>query len=260
MGPLPSPTLISACLDDMVQALSDRGEPSEARRADNARAAMTVILSFLPGDVLQMMLAGQAAMFNALIADAGRDVLRGMADTLKLRAQANVTGMGRVLSKHLDTLIRLQGRLPSVRAKGKAAAAAKDTDVETGVEMGSGFGHDAPPDPVDSAAAGSVSMPVDKASMDKASVDKAPSVPVNGAAAGARPVPAGEALPMAVNAARAVEMPDIPDPSTWRRPETESWLDDPYKEWVLDTPAALAARAAVPEVKRKTAALSIARG
>ena len=252
MGPLPSPTLISACLDDMVQALSDRGEPSEARRADNARAAMTVILSFLPGDVLQMMLAGQAAMFNALIADAGRDVLRGMADTLKLRAQTNVTGMGRVLSKHLDTLIRLQGRLPSVRAKGKAAAAAKDTGVETGIEMGSGFEHDAPPDPVDSAAAGPVSMPVDKASMDKASVDKAPFVPVNGAA--------GEALPMAVNAARAVEMPDIPDPSTWRRPETESWLDDPYKEWVLDTPAALAARAAVPEVKRKTAVLSIARG
>ena len=128
-------------------------------------------MGLMPRDVLQMMLAGQAAMFNALIADAGRDVLRGMADTLKLRAQANVTGMGRVLSKHLDTLIRLRGRLPSVRAKGKAAAAAKDTGVETniemgvemGVEMGSGFEHDAPPDPVDSAAAGPVSMPVDKA-------------------------------------------------------------------------------------------------
>jgi hypothetical protein len=109
-GPLPAPILISACCDDIISALADRPGASEAARLAIARGSMSLILSFLPQDVLQMMLAGQAVLFNRLAADGARDVLRGMKDTLKLRAQTNVTNMGRLTAKHLDTLIRLQDR------------------------------------------------------------------------------------------------------------------------------------------------------
>ena len=77
---------------------------------------MGLIMGLMPRDVLQMMLAGQAALMNTLIADAGSDVLRGMVDRLKLKAQANVTAMSRVMLAQLENLMRLQ-HLPDKAAR-----------------------------------------------------------------------------------------------------------------------------------------------
>ena len=77
---------------------------------NRARAIMTLILSFLPLDAMQMMVAGQAVLFNALSADAAGDLMRGMTDARKPRTRADMIRMGLLTAKHLDTLIRLQGR------------------------------------------------------------------------------------------------------------------------------------------------------
>ena len=92
-----------------------------------ARGTMTVILAFMPSDTMQLMVAGQAVLFNALSANAAYDMNRGMKDGMKLRAQAQATAMGRLASKHIDTLIKLQGRLPTARK----AKPAEETEAET---------------------------------------------------------------------------------------------------------------------------------
>jgi hypothetical protein len=68
-------------------------------------------MSFRPQDSVQLMLAGQAVLFNVLTVESAGDVLCGMAGPVKSRARSNVTAMGRIVSRHLDTLVKLQGRL-----------------------------------------------------------------------------------------------------------------------------------------------------
>jgi hypothetical protein len=116
--------LARAVLDGLISAMSGRGNPGPENKAARARDLWAVVAACEPQDAIQTMLIGQALMFNELIADGGRDVLAGMMDTLKLRAQSNVTGMGRVLHQHVGTFLRL-------RDKSDAAAATNAKVGET---------------------------------------------------------------------------------------------------------------------------------
>jgi hypothetical protein len=107
-----SPVLIGACLDDLTRVLADRPAVPEDQRCSHAAAVRSLILSFQPRDTLQLLLAGQAVLFAALTIDGSGDVLDGAAASPDPRARSSVTAMGRIVAKHIDTLIKLQGALP----------------------------------------------------------------------------------------------------------------------------------------------------
>jgi hypothetical protein len=98
--------LVTPALDSIVRALSDRGDPSEAERLARGNQYLTLILSFLPKDATDLMLAGQTVVFNELLADGARDVLRGMMDTMKQRSQTTLVSMGRLTQGHIDRLAK----------------------------------------------------------------------------------------------------------------------------------------------------------
>jgi hypothetical protein len=102
--------LAKALLDGLISGIADRGNRTPADKAARTRDLWAVIAACEPQDAIQTMLIGQALMFNELIADGGKDVLAGMMDTLKLRAQSNVTGMSRVLHQHVGTFLRLRDK------------------------------------------------------------------------------------------------------------------------------------------------------
>ena len=102
--------LARALLDGLISGIADRGNRAPADKAARARDLWAVIAECEPQDAIQTMLIGQALMFNELIADGGKDVLAGMMDTLKLRAQSNVTGMSRALHQHVGTFLRLRDK------------------------------------------------------------------------------------------------------------------------------------------------------
>jgi len=108
--------LARAVLGGLISAMSDRGNPAPADKAARARDLWAVVASCEPQDAIQTMLIGQALMFNELIADGGKDVLAGMMDTLKLRAQSNVTGMGRTLHQHVGMFLRLRDKSDAATA------------------------------------------------------------------------------------------------------------------------------------------------
>jgi hypothetical protein len=119
--------LAKALLDGLISGIADRGNRSPADKAARARDLWAVIAACEPQDAIQTILIGQALMFNELIADGGKDVLAGMMDTLKLRAQSNVNGMSRALHQHVGTFLRL-------RDKSDAAVAATNAKVSETVE------------------------------------------------------------------------------------------------------------------------------
>jgi hypothetical protein len=108
--------LARAVLDGPISALSGQGNPAPADKAARARDLWAVIAACEPRDAIQTMLIGQALMFNELIADGGKDVLAGMMDTLKLRAQSNVNGMSRSLHQNVGTFLRLRDKSDAVTA------------------------------------------------------------------------------------------------------------------------------------------------
>ena len=204
---LPAPDVIFACLEGVLQALCDRpGETGDQRRV-RQKASMGLIMGLMPRDVLQMMLAGQAALMNTLIADAGSDVLRGMVDRLKLKAQANVTAMSRVMLAQLENLMRLQ-HLPDKAAR-----------------------------PVVTPAAAKHVEPVrEKPVREELSREKP---------AAARTPPSTQSPVETVAMAAQEPACAVEGPVTEKAgAEKGAWLDNPCQERVLETPVDIAARTA----------------
>ncbi|MSP00104.1 MAG: hypothetical protein EXR07_03490 [Acetobacteraceae bacterium] len=103
------PIMIGVCLDGLTHALADRPGIPEAHRAAHAGATRSLILAFKPQDALQLMAASQGVLFAALAADGLRDLVSATSEPLKPRARSSIIAMGRLVSKHMDTLIKLQG-------------------------------------------------------------------------------------------------------------------------------------------------------
>ena len=122
-------------LDDLALALAGGPEMPEEQRTAAAEAAKHLLRALAPQDSIQLMIAGQAVLFNALTIDAAREILNGLAVTLRIRARSNTTAMGRLVAKHLDTLIKLQGRLKPAAVKEESpeapAVSAEPEPVQT---------------------------------------------------------------------------------------------------------------------------------
>ena len=72
----PDPTPIGVCIDDLARVLSDRPCVPADRRDAHAGAVKRLINAFEPRDAVQLIAAGQAVLFNALIVDGAGDILR----------------------------------------------------------------------------------------------------------------------------------------------------------------------------------------
>ncbi len=199
--------LVTPALDGIVRAISDRGNQTEPQRLAKANDALILILSFLPCDAIDTMLAGQTVLFNEVLADSARDVLRGMADTMKPRALSGIISLGRLIHGHLD---RLKAR--GVQPYRTEVASPQPEKREAPAAM--------PPNP-------------------KPPQPPRPAAPAQPTPPRTAPIPAatGTKPPTPVEAKR--------DATTAQTsPAETSWLDSPYEQWVIETPADLAARAA----------------
>jgi hypothetical protein len=184
--------LLEPALTTIVGALADRGDPSGPAFDTRAIEAWTVIQSLQPRDAIDLMLSGQLLALHEMFADGTRDVLRGMADTMKQRSQTTLVAMARVAQGHIDRLEK-RGMQP-YRTEVPAAQPRQQPAEAPAAEP-------APPE--------------------AASPEQRP--------AAAEENPAATPEPVAIAAAATTGEP--------------SWLDAPYQEWVLDTPAALLAEA-----------------
>ena len=97
-------------LDGVMGALTARGDLTPEQKQTRARGLWAVVANCEPRDAIQTMLVGQCLLFNEMIADGGRDVLVGMMDTLKSRAQSNLNGLSRALQQNIAMLVRLRDK------------------------------------------------------------------------------------------------------------------------------------------------------
>jgi hypothetical protein len=261
----PSPfhlaNLVAPAVDSIVNAISDRGGQTEAQRRTRADDAETLIMSFQPRDVAELVLAAQTVAFNELFADSTRDVLRGLDDTHKARLLSSLLGMGRMTQGHLDRL-KTRGNQPFQTEVAAANATASEQPAAPA----------AAPRPIAAANA----RPAPAAPPAKATPREQPALAVTATtiAPSGKATPGGKALPQPAlitvaatstpPSAKAMPgdkpAPQPPLPLAFERPRNTasdeqpdvetSWLDEPYDQWIVETPAALAATRAAEAMAR----------
>jgi hypothetical protein len=194
--PAPHPHHVSQlygpALGGIVHALADRGEQTAAEYQARADDAWTLVQSFQPRDTIDLMLTGQFITMNELFADASRDILRGMSDSLKQRARSSAVAMGRLALAQVGELER-RGIQPY-----RTDPVAEQRPVQTA-----------------------------ETQTTEASADE----PVK------QPQPNAAAAPAQLSAAAPQPAPSEPAPPA----EETSWVDEPYQEYLEETPAMLAA-------------------
>ena len=179
--------------------------------------------------MVDLLLSGQLIAFNAVFADAAGTLLRGMEDTAKQQTMSSLVAMGRVTQGHVDRLAK-RGNQPYL-----SVVAAQPT-ARPAVPPGP------PPEARPEAANTAVEAPL-------AVMSGGPPPP---AAAPPAVAPAAAAAPLPV---RAPEPPSDCEPAPRHAPSTArtpppddapppevSWLDEPYQEYVIETPGLLLAR------------------
>jgi hypothetical protein len=103
-------SLVADLLRGIVEAVADRPGETEARRFDRQQTAAFSVMGFRPRDAVEIMVSGQCVMFNHVLADGTRDLLRAEMEAIRLRIRPQLTAMGNTFLKHLAQLTRLQTR------------------------------------------------------------------------------------------------------------------------------------------------------
>jgi hypothetical protein len=102
--------LITELLRGLADAVADRPGESEAQRFARHQTAIFSIMAFHPRDAIETMLAGQCVMFDLLLRDAARDLLRNETAPGKLRIRSQIAALAKIFLKHLEQLGQLRGR------------------------------------------------------------------------------------------------------------------------------------------------------
>jgi hypothetical protein len=96
---------------DVIETVADRPGDSPARRLTRQQTTASTIMSFLPRDPVETMLAGQCVIFDHLLRDGAHDTLRGQQQEIKLRARPQILATGKMFLAHLDRLAQMRTRL-----------------------------------------------------------------------------------------------------------------------------------------------------
>jgi hypothetical protein len=102
--------LFSHVVGDMAKAVCERNGESEQQKFVRSQAAVHTIMSFLPRDVIEAMLAGHCVMFHAVMTDSIHETLRGEIDTMRRGTRSNIVALNKVFCGNLDRLERHQSR------------------------------------------------------------------------------------------------------------------------------------------------------
>jgi hypothetical protein len=102
--------LTTEIIRGVLEAVAERGGESEAQRFARHQTTVFSVMAFLPRDAVETMLAGQCVIFDHLLRDGARDLLRGQAEQIKLRARPQIVATGNAFLRHLTQITRLQTR------------------------------------------------------------------------------------------------------------------------------------------------------
>jgi hypothetical protein len=119
----------------LIAAVADKPFPTPERKAAAQQTVVCTVMAYQPRDPIEMMMAGQCVVYDHLLLDGARDMLRGQMDEHKIRTRPGVLASGKMFLQTMAMLTRIQARpeaelafARSVPDKAKQAKPAPDTE------------------------------------------------------------------------------------------------------------------------------------
>jgi hypothetical protein len=97
-------------LGGVVETVAGRPGQSQEQRLLREQTTVYSVMGFQPRDPVELMLAGHCVIFDHLLRDGARDLLRNHAEDIKLRARPGTLASGKMFLTSLNTLRRWQNR------------------------------------------------------------------------------------------------------------------------------------------------------
>src|ERR1019366_3782970 len=94
----------------IVDTVADLPGLTREQRLLKQQTTVFSVMSFRPRDPLELMLAGQCVIYDAMLRDGARDLLRGQPEEIKLRTRPINLASGRMFLTTLHTLLRMRDR------------------------------------------------------------------------------------------------------------------------------------------------------
>jgi hypothetical protein len=101
--------MTSICLD-VINTVADQPGDSPSQRSLRRQTVADTVMSLMPHDPVETMLAGQCVIFEHLVREGARDLLRGQAELIKLRARPQICASAKMLLSNLDKFEQRQAR------------------------------------------------------------------------------------------------------------------------------------------------------
>jgi hypothetical protein len=102
--------LFTHVVGNIAKAMCERNGETKQQQHTRSRAAAHLIMSLLPRDAVEAMLAGHCVMFHELMLDSLRETLRGEMDTMRQSTRNSIVAMNKCFMGNLDRLARYQNR------------------------------------------------------------------------------------------------------------------------------------------------------
>src|SRR5580658_560643 len=94
----------------VISTVADHPNDSPDRKTVRQQTVADTMVSLEPHDPLEAMLAGQCVIFDALVHDAARELLRGQHQQLKLRSRPQICASARLFLANLGKFEQTQAR------------------------------------------------------------------------------------------------------------------------------------------------------
>ncbi|MGA3005515.1 MAG: hypothetical protein ABSE20_27745 [Acetobacteraceae bacterium] len=102
---------ISEITQEVIETVADRPGDSPAKRFARQQSTAWTMMSFLPRDPVEAMLAGHCVVFDNLLRDTARDALCGQPMELKRRTRSQSQAFGKLFLVHIEKFDQRQARL-----------------------------------------------------------------------------------------------------------------------------------------------------
>jgi hypothetical protein len=102
--------IVTELIRGVLDTVADNPNHSPERREATRQTVVCSLMSYNPRDAIETMLAGQCIVYDAVMRDGARDLLRGQAELIKIKARPGILAAGKIYLDTTEMIVRMQGR------------------------------------------------------------------------------------------------------------------------------------------------------
>jgi hypothetical protein len=102
--------IVQEMMRGLLDTVANRPDLSPQRQVSLKQTTVCTVMAYNPRDPIETMMAGQCVVYDHLMRDGARDLLRGQAEPNKLKARPGVLSAGKTFLAAMSMLLRMQDR------------------------------------------------------------------------------------------------------------------------------------------------------